>query len=338
MGNNVLENVLAKYFKTPHNCFGSGLNKFINCVAVQYVYSRDPEPYILPSNVGFPIGDPEDNINEGYTMLQVHYNNPLHDKVIFDNSTGVKIFWTEKLRQDNAGCLVLGDKMAKFSPILNQKDGKLAHRQSICHSEATNHALSSDPAEYQQSQFGNQYASSISVFASFAHMHVYGRKYVTNHFDKNRNFLGTRNRIDWWDGGFQKFQFQAHLGGKNNPSEFIINPGDSIYSHCYYDVSATDIVNFGPASLNEMCMEFFLYYPKVPNFNACGWTPNRDFGSKAGGSYHSTLGIFSGNSQYKGVVGVFAQNFDGSNTTNPLLIDPMRYISLSFSLPLSQYN
>lgn len=40
--------------------------------------------------------------------------------------------------------------------------------------------------------------------------------------------------------------------------------GDSINTHCVYDTSLLNrTVNFGPASSDEMCIEFVAYYPRL---------------------------------------------------------------------------
>lgn len=74
------------------------------------------------------------------------------------------------------------------------------------------------------------------------------------------------NRIDFWSFDLQQTIFHSDL---------VIQPGDRINLHCIYDtMSRKNNTVFGPASNNEMCLDFVYYYPKVEGFTSCGYWRN----------------------------------------------------------------
>jgi hypothetical protein len=70
------------------------------------------------------------------------------------------------------------------------------------------------------------------------------------------------DRTEYYDYGFQTF-----IGTKG-----VIKPGDRISTHCVYDSrTRPEETIFGTSSLNEMCLDFVMYYPRVPKFSWCGF-------------------------------------------------------------------
>lgn len=57
----------------------------------------------MPEHVGIPIAEHGEN---SYYMLEVHYNNPTMKKVT--DSSGLRLFLTEKLRPQEASILMAG--------------------------------------------------------------------------------------------------------------------------------------------------------------------------------------------------------------------------------------
>ena len=85
------------------------------------------------------------------------------------DSSGVKVYYTNTLRANHGGSLELGDHSVKFPQL---PDGNSAvHRQSNCPSVATQFSLGTDTKNYQQLVFKKQLTSSLNVFGSFLHMH-----------------------------------------------------------------------------------------------------------------------------------------------------------------------
>ena len=78
--------------------------------------------------------------------------------------------------------------------------------------------------------------------------------------------MGYTTRIEYYDYGFQEFV----------PLNFTLMPGDRLQTHCAYDSrSRSAPTPFGSPSNQEMCMDFVMYYPRVPDWDFCGFI---DFG------------------------------------------------------------
>ena len=83
-------------------------------------------------------------------------------------------------------------------------------------------------------------------------MHEIGSRMWTNWYDKDGNYKGYTNRIDFYDFSFQQMT-------KKN---FVIHPGDRFNIHCVYNsLDRENYTNFDLGSEDEMCIEFIAYYP-----------------------------------------------------------------------------
>ena len=142
----------------------------MSCNAVHYVFAHVSEPYILPLNVGFPIGplDTSDIFNS-FIILETHYNNPTAASNLPLDSSGVRVYYTNTLRPNHGGSITLGDAKVSFPSLTN--GASIVHRQSNCPSVALGYMLGSGPNDYQTVNLGRQIATSLNVFASFLHMH-----------------------------------------------------------------------------------------------------------------------------------------------------------------------
>lgn len=78
----------------------------------------------------------------------------------------------------------------------------------------------------------------------------------TQHYNSSGALLGTTNRIDFWDNGFQQMR-------DDNDFTFQIAPGDSLQTHCFFNSKqhSGGEIKFGGATADEMCMDFLFYYP-----------------------------------------------------------------------------
>jgi len=70
----------------------------------------------MPEHVGIPIAEQSEN---SYYMLEVHYNNPMLKNV--NDSSGVRLHLTEKLRPQEAGILVTGVAVSPLHLIPPQR-------------------------------------------------------------------------------------------------------------------------------------------------------------------------------------------------------------------------
>eukprot|EP00455_Lapot_gusevi_P017063 TRINITY_DN189_c0_g1_i14.p1 TRINITY_DN189_c0_g1~~TRINITY_DN189_c0_g1_i14.p1 ORF type:complete len:543 (-),score=176.56 TRINITY_DN189_c0_g1_i14:164-1792(-) len=190
---------------------------------------------MMPPDVSMPIGGTDDR----FIMIEVHYDNPGLLSGVTDNS-GVRIYYSNTPKTYAAGVLVLGDPLAT-APMIQA--GQINTYEHTCSSTCT-----------------RRFPTPLNVFGSFLHMHSVGNQIWTTQ-SRGNQLLGTRNRIDYWDFGFQN----------TVPVNYVIQPGDRLNVHCIYDRrTATANVTFGPSSVEEMCMDFIWYYPRVPSLYFCG--------------------------------------------------------------------
>eukprot|EP00190_Bangiopsis_sp_CCMP1999_P001695 CAMPEP_0198732180 /NCGR_PEP_ID=MMETSP1475-20131203/34256_1 /TAXON_ID= ORGANISM="Unidentified sp., Strain CCMP1999" /NCGR_SAMPLE_ID=MMETSP1475 /ASSEMBLY_ACC=CAM_ASM_001111 /LENGTH=769 /DNA_ID=CAMNT_0044495245 /DNA_START=147 /DNA_END=2456 /DNA_ORIENTATION=- len=231
---------LIEKFSKPEVCGIDGATEDISsCSSVVYGWAKGGPPLILPAEAGFRV-----DATSNKFVLQIHYDNADLDEGVVDSS-GVRIHTSSALREHDAGILNVGDVLVmEESPI---EDGR--QYQFSCPSQCT------ERMEHE-----------ITVFEAALHMHNLGRTAWTNHYDKDQNFKGTLSKRDFWDGGFQ---LQSAV------DNVIVKPGDSLEVSCIYDLSKVETANFGPATSDEMCMDFLVYYPKVKlstgkEFPVCG--------------------------------------------------------------------
>jgi len=231
------------------------------CSSLMWSWAVGGGAFILPDAAGFRVGDGE----VSHLILEVHYDNPDHDVGIVDNF-GFSAYYLDEanMRPHDAGGLTLGDPALRLRvrdyqlpnelswlPIPSElkwpyESGPLSpgrseiHRQATCPGSCTSSALE-EP---------------ITVFASNLHMHYAGKKMYSELIrDGESQGVNPSMRIDYFDNGFQQL-LEIEAG------EFVINPGDEIQTHCWYDTSKrTKEVDFGFGTKDEMCMNFLFYYP-----------------------------------------------------------------------------
>ncbi len=188
----------------------------------------------LPEDVGMRAGD-----NGTVTfVLQVHYNNPLED-VYIDND-GVDVFYTEELREHEAGIIKVGDIAGIAIP-----PGEPAHEHvATCPSWATEAGLKDD----------------VHVIGTWLHAHDIGKTLWTEVF-RGGEMIGELGREDPFVFDYQTFQ----------AADFWVQPGDEFLTHCVYDASERAEWTYGgDATDQEMCINFMMYYPNDPDLESCG--------------------------------------------------------------------
>jgi hypothetical protein len=118
---------------------------------------------VLPSEAGLLLT----NQNK-FLIMETHFNNAdlVTDSV---DQSGFTLFYTDNLRQHEAGVLNTGDPLVSLggSPVVNGKTYTFS-----CPSECT-----------------QNFREPVNVFASFLHMHLTGKEIYENRFAKNGTFL-----------------------------------------------------------------------------------------------------------------------------------------------------
>ncbi len=188
----------------------------------------------LPEDVGMRAGDS----GTVTFVLQVHYNNPLAD-VYIDND-GVDVYYTEELREHEAGILKVGDIGGIAIP-----PGEPNHEHVATCSSANTSALLDDE---------------VHVIGTWLHAHDIGKTLWTEVF-RGGEMIGELGREDPFVFDYQTF----------HDADFWVQPGDEFRTHCVFDSSERDEWTYGgDATDQEMCINFMMYYPNNPDIESCG--------------------------------------------------------------------
>jgi len=216
-------------------------------ILVLYGWAPGVLPQITAPYCGFLASA---NDTQGINLLQLntHYDNPLKKEGYRDTS-GVRIYYKKKSSFQQApslcGQITIGQGVPSPNPFLPKG---LSMYEYDCPPEET-------------MKWGH---SSITVVNSFLHMHTMGRQ-IWSEIYRDGKYLKDFHRNDFWD-----FNFQATV--MFEPGEMILKRDDRIKVRCIFDTSKNSS-KFGLASQDEMCVHFFIYYPRLAMENeyACNW-------------------------------------------------------------------
>ncbi|XP_042233945.1 DBH-like monooxygenase protein 1 isoform X2 [Homarus americanus] len=202
------------------------------------------EGEMYPEHVGVPLG--EEHGGATYFMLEIHYDNPNLRTGVVDSS-GVRILYTQKLRQYDAGILTLGHTVSPTHIIPPAQNwNTVAHCTAAC----TEKTLPD---------------TGIKVFQGFLHAHLLGSSISIQQI-RNGYELPTVIKDMNYDFNYQ----QARVLKK----EMEILPGDSLIVNCGYNSTRRKMPTFGGFSTEEeMCLAFLTYYPRV-NLSGCYSKPD----------------------------------------------------------------
>jgi hypothetical protein len=199
------------------------------CSMVLYTWASGVGELRLPAAAGFRVSG-----STNYILLEVHYNNPSLRSGVRDSS-GIKVIYTPTLREHDAATLVLGDPLVQFPPINPGQEAD--HREASCPSECT-----------------SSWPHDINVFGSLLHMHMHGRSMWTTQWRNGSRIGSYSNRVDF---------YSYHLQ-QSTPITRVIRRGDQLNTHCVFQTrDATHQVRFGIETMDEMCMDFVTYYPRL---------------------------------------------------------------------------
>jgi hypothetical protein len=86
-------------------------------------------------------------------------------------------------------------------------------------------------------------------------------------FSENNLKIGELERVDYYD-----YNFQTWVEVNR-----VVTPGDRFNVHCVYDTkNRLNTTRFGGASMDEMCMNFIAYYPRI-DIKLCGYAYWKDY-------------------------------------------------------------
>ncbi|XP_036003327.1 DBH-like monooxygenase protein 2 homolog [Fundulus heteroclitus] len=203
--------------------------------------------YELPENTGIPIG----GVDSGrFYRLEIHYNNPQKKEGITDSS-GLRLYYTDQLRQHDVGILTTGVFPVSRMPYKIPPEAPQFHTYGICNTSLFSQLVNPIP--------------DLQVFSVLLHTHLAGRKVRVGHFREGKqiDFLGVNENYDF------DMQEIVNLG-----SIKTVKPDDEIIVECTYSTAdRTEATLMGLSTTDEMCLAFLFYYPAI-DITSCTSRPN----------------------------------------------------------------
>jgi hypothetical protein len=161
----------------------------------------------------------------GSYVLEIHYSNPTL-KPFLDRS-GVRVCATNKFRPKTASITWAGTERINIPP----------------------RAMATASGKCDPLRKGLGPNDPIHIFRAWPHMHVTGTRMVTV---INRKAGGQELLLD------KPFHFANQVG---YDVSVALQPGDSLFTTCYYNNTTTGAIGFGPSTSQEMCYDFLYAYP-----------------------------------------------------------------------------
>ncbi|XP_014671913.1 PREDICTED: dopamine beta-hydroxylase-like [Priapulus caudatus] len=231
-----------------------------SCKEVIGAWAMGAKAMAYPAEAGLAIGGRDFS---PYVMIEIHYNNP-ETRSDWVDSSGIRFYYTDKLRRYDAGVMELGleytPKMA-IPPHMKHFDIK-----GDCIMECTRASLP---------------AKGIHVFASQLHTHLTGQRVWTKH-SRDGVELAELNRDNHYSTHFQEIRLlkrQVHVlpGGWGIRDEMCVN-----YVHYYPRVSLEVCKSSIDSDVLQSYFNFMHYYNNdltsenqtyAENYAAIRWTP-----------------------------------------------------------------
>lgn len=204
------------------------------CYHTIFAWAVGSEGVLLSDHVGLPMG--EDYGGANYYVLQVHYDNPKLKKGVVDSS-GLRIFYTDQLREIDAGVIMVGSSV---SPNMLIPPGQEWTTVGICSGDCTEKSFPKD---------------GIRVFQGLLHSHLLGHSITIRQIRNGRELP-----IVFQDMNYD-FNYQQERILKE---EMLILPGDTLIMECGYDSTKRTKPTFGgEGTEQEMCLSYLTYYPRI---------------------------------------------------------------------------
>ncbi|XP_066222287.1 putative DBH-like monooxygenase protein 2 isoform X1 [Saccopteryx leptura] len=256
------------------DCYGAD-PAFSLCSQVVVGWAVGGMSYQFPDDVGVSIGTP---LDPQWIRLEVHYSNFRNLPGVRDSS-GIRMYYTAKLRKYDMGVLQLGFLTFPIHFIPPGAESFLSY--GLCKTERFEEMPS------PLSQMNGAPVPDIQVYGYLLHTHLAGRALQAVQY-RNGTQLRTICKDDSYDFNLQET--------RDLPHRVEIKPGDELLIECHYQTLDRDFPTFGgPSTTNEMCLVFLFYYPRN-NISSCMGYPDiisvaRELGEEAADSMEGMMAM-----------------------------------------------
>nr|XP_017517844.2 dopamine beta-hydroxylase [Manis javanica] len=204
------------------------------CRHVLAAWALGAKAFYYPEETGLAFGGAG---SSRFLRLEVHYHNPLRIQGRRDSS-GIRLYYTAKLRRYDAGIMELG---LVYTPVMAIPPQESAYTLTgYCTDKCTQLALP---------------PSGIHIFASQLHTHLTGRKVVTVLARDGRE-QEVVSRDSHYSPHFQEIRMLRKV--------VSVYPGDVLITSCTYNTGDRKLATVGGFGiLEEMCVNYVHYYPQT---------------------------------------------------------------------------
>jgi len=227
-----------------------------DCVKMIFPWPVGAPAFEYPPEAGEQLGRNTGVVN---LAIQMHYDNPLGLENVIDTTT-VKVMVDHKIRDNDAGLLVLGSPGEHIEIPPGQSDYTLGFP---CPPEITPNDKFAN-THHLEEMFGE---TEVNILYTGAHMHLLGSKLWTEQYDGNGTFKRNLGTTDPY-----YFDYQTLIPAPRVPSSgddaatmgwTKLAPTDKLMTYCMYDSTAETVTTMGGDATNqEMCVQFMWYFPK----------------------------------------------------------------------------
>ena len=212
----------------------------MNCESVRYAWAVGGKDFCLPNTAELSVGI-EFVKEKPWHVLEIHYDNPTLISLV--DTSGVSIVLAQKKTGHGA-----------FTPAGFLWAGVGLDQLSIPPGKKSYHVNA-------KCTYPNIPTEGISVFAYINHAHLLGRKLWTS-LERNNKYAHDLGCDAQYDFDLQQIiPFEQHVK---------LFKSDRLYANCVYDSTGrTEVTEGGDETMNEMCINFLVYYPEVKNMRRC---------------------------------------------------------------------
>eukprot|EP00775_Hariotina_reticulata_P010022 gene10022-10177_t len=191
--------------------------------------------WVAPLDAGLPMG----TANRRVVSIQLHYNNPQLLAGEIDQGSGVRVYYTSNLRKHDIGMMELTQQVLEIAP----GKASVSASTTFCPAECT-----------------KRFNQPITLLNGIFHMHSLGKSAIVRKFRDGKE-LPLLDQLHSFDYDFSRARPLVNQ---------ILLPGDALTLQCTYDsTSRTNLTNWGPGALDEMCLYNILYYPAQDDMGYC---------------------------------------------------------------------
>jgi len=213
------------------------VGEYTSCTSMPYgtypIYGWSPgnDVITIPEEAGYLVGNDEDAPQ--FLIVQTHYDNPTRKSGLVDSS-GFRLYLTDKLRPYNAGFMFFGvpEENINIPPLQDNW-----HQAGVCSSDVTD-GIKNIPG------------GKLHIFSYLFHEHLLGKQMWTEVI-RNDEKLTEFTELNY------NFNHQRFI-----PISFEVLPGDQLITRCVWSSTHRNTTTVGGVSTrDEMCLLAILYYP-----------------------------------------------------------------------------